>query len=88
MPTMLDLQCHAILTAATSAELGIVVTTDDPIRARASLYKFRSSFPDPSFAEVQIRVSPNDSEREIWLIKKEAVAPTVNLVPSNVSDLL
>lgn len=74
--TPLEIQCHTILLAASTAEFGLVVKTNDPYRARASLYGFRTKLGDPELATLQIRVSPNDSEQEIWIIRPAAVAPT------------
>lgn len=72
MPTLVELQCNAILTAAASADIGICVTTDNVNRARQCLYRFRKELGDPTFENLQIRVSPNNTEREIWIIRKDA----------------
>lgn len=70
MPSVLELQCHAVLSAAASSELGIVIQTQSPQKARNSLYTFRKSFGDPTFNDLHIRVSPNDSEHELWIIRR------------------
>jgi hypothetical protein len=70
MPTMLELQCATILNAAASADLGIVVKTNDPYKARYSLYNTRKLLGDFTHKELQIRVSPNDADGEIWIIKR------------------
>lgn len=85
MPTALDLNCHAILLAASTAELGIVVTTNDVNKARGSLYRFRRELGDPSYAGIQIRVSPNDAMRELWLIRLPSANASV--AQANIPDM-
>ena len=76
MASPLDLQCLTILQEAISSEFGLVIRTSDPMKARASLYKARKDlvsvgFPvDPAMAFLQIRVSPDDSENEVWLLRR------------------
>lgn len=72
MPSQLDLQCTTILYAASSAELGLVIKTNDPYKARQSFYKVRQTLGDADLAGLQIRVSPNDPEHEIWLLRRAA----------------
>lgn len=69
-PSPHELQCLVILQAAASATLGLVITTNNPFKARAALYDARKG--DPSLASLHIRVSPNDSEHELWIIKRDA----------------
>lgn len=78
MPSPQDIQCHTILRAATSAELGLVLRTNDPYRARASLYKARKDIGDIELAALQIRTSPDDPEHELWIIKRSE-APILSL---------
>lgn len=78
MPSPLEIQCSTILYAAISAEFGLVIKTNNPYKARASLYKVRRDLGDTELAALQIRVSPNDSEGEIWLLRQK-VTPSVNL---------
>ena len=80
MPSLLDIQCSAIFAAACSADIGIVVRTDAPLRARQALYKFRQAVADPAYADIHIRVSPNDPEGEIWIMRRQAVQPTLSSV--------
>lgn len=70
MPTNLELQCAQVLHSAASADLGIVLRTNNPTKARASLYNTRKMLSDPVLDNLHIRVSPNDSENEIWIIKR------------------
>lgn len=84
MPSVLDIQCHAVLTAAASADIGIVVNTNNPVKARASIYAFRKALADPSFADIHIRVSPNDSEHELWVIRRQSKATTQGFTFDNV----
>jgi hypothetical protein len=79
MPTALDINCHAVLLAASTAELGIVLTTNNPPKARACLYKFRRDFGDPSFAALHIRASPNDAAHEVWIIRRAAATASVDI---------
>jgi hypothetical protein len=68
MPSITDANCVAVLNAAASAELGLVIRTNDPVRARTALYSARLKIADTELQGLQIRVSPNDPEGEIWLI--------------------
>jgi hypothetical protein len=68
MPSITDANCIAVLNAAASAELGLVIRTNDPVRARTALYSARLKIADTELQGLQIRVSPNDPEGEIWLI--------------------
>ena len=63
-----------ILDAAATAPLGIVVSTNDPYKARATIYTTRQKLGNPLYAEIQIKVSPDNPEREIWLIRKDQMA--------------
>jgi hypothetical protein len=76
-PTMLDIQCIAILTTAASSSLGLVLRTSDAAKARAALYNARKLLSDPSLASLSVRVSPNDSEHELWLLTNRT--ETVNI---------
>jgi hypothetical protein len=71
MPSQLEQQCLIILTAAASAAVGIVVGTNNPTKARAAIYKMRRDFANPEFDNIHIRVSPDNSEGELWLIQKD-----------------
>lgn len=73
----LDMQCHTVLLAAASAEVGLVLRTNDPYRARASLYRFRNAIGDAELRGLQIRVSPDDSEHEIWIIRQASPTTAV-----------
>jgi hypothetical protein len=68
MPTMIEVQCGMILQTAINAELAIRVKTNNPTRARLSLYNTRKALGNVEFAQLQIRVSPDDPEGEIWII--------------------
>lgn len=70
--TALELQCAAILKAASEAEVGIVVHTNDPAKARATLYATRKLFGDSEFKNLTIRVSPDDTEHELWIIRNSS----------------
>ena len=78
MPTAMEAQCSAILYAAASAAVGIRVRTDDPVKARTALYKFRNLVNDPELASLSVRVSPLNPEKEIWILSNRN-ATSVNL---------
>jgi hypothetical protein len=65
-----------ILNAALTSALGIVVRTNDAAKARATLYRVRKLLGDVELGQLQIRVSPDDSEHELWIIRKTEVGPT------------
>jgi hypothetical protein len=65
----LELQCLAILQTAATSEVGIVVRTNDAARARLILYKVRKDVGDVELSSIAIRVSPDDSEHELWLLR-------------------
>jgi hypothetical protein len=74
--TGFEIQCLTVLQAAAASSIGLCVKTNDPYRARASLYRFRKEFGDPQLSGLQIRVSPTDSEGEIWIIRNVTVVTT------------
>lgn len=65
-----------ILNEAISRETGIVVRVESPggmvtpvLRAKQVLYRFKSENTD--FKNLQIRISPDDPDHELWLIKTQ-----------------
>ena len=70
-----EVQCSIILTEAASATFGLVVKTNDPYKARAMLYRVRKELGDTELAGLHIRVSPDDSEGAIWIIRRSQAAP-------------
>lgn len=64
----MDALCFAILEQAAVSPFGVVIKTNSPIRARAAIYEVRKITGDSRFTELQIRVSPDDAEGEIWLL--------------------
>lgn len=81
--TDLELQCVAILRAALDEEYGIAVHTNDPFRARATLYRVRQLTADTEFAHLTIRVSPDNTENEIWIVRNTSRLidlPSTNLL--------
>ena len=73
--TLLRQGARQILLAALAAEVGIVVEIESPtpiiapvMRAKQVLYRFKSE--DADFASLQIRVSPDDPDRELWIINQ------------------
>lgn len=51
-------QLLAVLHAALEEPIGIVIQTNDTVRAKMSLYRCRAAAEDPALAELQIRTSP------------------------------
>lgn len=80
---MLELQCERILRAACESEYGIVVKTNDPYKARALFYHVRKISGDSEFEHLTIRVSPDDSERELWIIRNSS-----RMIDLKATDLL
>jgi hypothetical protein len=69
--------------------MGLVVRTNDPVKARASLYHTRKLLGDTALSTLQIRVSPNDSEHEIWVLRMGVVTPlAADAVIAEPKDLL
>lgn len=72
-----ETQALAILQAAAASTLGIVLRTSNPTRARQILYRVRTEFASAAFSKLQLRVSPDDAENEIWILHPAALVPTV-----------
>jgi hypothetical protein len=79
----IETQCAMILNEAKSTAHGLVVRTSDAYRARATFYRVRRMVGDIELSKLQIRVSPDDSEHELWIIRLDAVAPTFNINAEN-----
>ena len=79
MPTALELTAYNALRAAAEAEVGVVIRAEQPpssermiavaLRAKQVLYRFRKEFGEARFLALQIRLSPDDPDNELWLIK-------------------
>lgn len=67
-PSDLELQAATILYATLGAEFGMIVRTNDPLRAKQLFYSFRKQLGDPTLAAIVIRVSPINPESELWLL--------------------
>ena len=72
--TILSSLADSILRAALAEELFLVVRVHSgpdvvtpALRARQILYRFRNEFPDPAFRELQIRLSPQNPDTELWV---------------------
>ena len=68
--TPTETQCAMILDAAKASAYGLVIGTSNAAKARASLYRVRNMLGDTELRELQIRVSPDDSEHELWIIRR------------------
>jgi hypothetical protein len=82
MPTALELTALNALTTAADAEVGIIFRVEQAptvemvtpsLRAKQMLYRFRKEFGDPRFANIQIRLSPDNPDDELWLINTRAI---------------
>lgn len=72
MASALEMQALTVLEAAAALPLGLVLRTNDSYRARQILYRFRRD--NAALRCIQIRLSPNDPDHELWLIRQEATA--------------
>lgn len=80
--TLLARSAHAALRAALDSDMGIEVrvVTNAPMinqaqRGRQVLYRYKKL--DAAFADLHIRVSPDDPDHCLWIIRADvAVAPT------------
>lgn len=70
MTTTLELQALTILEAALETEHGLVLRTNEPLRARATLYRFRKDSHNPELNALSIRFSPDDPEHELWILRR------------------
>lgn len=57
---------------ALAAPVGIALATRNPTAAKALIYSARAQAADPALMGVNILVSPQNSESEIWMIKSTA----------------
>lgn len=55
---------------ALGSPLGIIIETDDPVKARARLYAFRKEANDPDLEQISILPSPTNPSH-LWLIKRK-----------------
>lgn len=63
---------HEALAAALHAEVGVVVSTNDPHRLRAKLYGLRKS--EPEYACLSFTISPTAPDDELWILRRPADA--------------
>ncbi len=78
MTTLFDETAYHFLSEALSSDFGIKVRVIIPghsmvtpsIRARQIFYRIRAEYPD--FKPIQIRISPDDPDNQIWLLKGRA----------------
>jgi len=77
MPTPQELQCLSVLQAAASATVGIVLRTNNPMKARQVLYTFRRAWGSPEFADLQIRAAPGEADNTLWILRHSQAAATV-----------
>ena len=75
--TLMATQAEAVLRAAARSEFGIrvrvIALRDDimtpALRARQVLYRFRNELGAEEFKDLQIRLSPDDPEHRLWIIR-------------------
>lgn len=81
--TFLAVHAETFLRAALAAEYGIKirvhVVSPDPIvtpalRARAILYRFRGELGNDVYNSLQIRLSPDDPQNRLWIIRGDVRA--------------
>jgi hypothetical protein len=77
--TLLAQGARNILLAAAMADVGVIVEVLDPsgtviapaLRAKQVLYRFKSE--DADFSNIQILLSPDNPDGELWLINKRTM---------------
>jgi hypothetical protein len=67
----LGIMCEAALSAGADAQTGYRIGTEDSFQARMLLYKFRSKYPNAKYANLQIRISPDNPEYELWILNSD-----------------
>lgn len=55
---------------AEAAQYGVVLAVSDVALAKAKLYQARAKSGDPALSGIQIRVSPESPDEELWLVKE------------------
>lgn len=92
MPSALELAAASILYQALEAPLGIGLIvrtgTESSLRGKAILYRFRREIGDPALMCLQIRLSPDDPEHELWIIRGAGPQPEPEPEPSVNLDAL
>jgi len=78
-----ELALHVLYSAIESPH-GIIVRTNDTMRARQLLYKFRKDLNDPNLNLLKIRLSPHDTDHELWIIKS-TVDPETKITTETVT---
>ena len=61
--------CDDLFTRAVESVSGIIVATNSTERAQSMLTRYRKELGNPDYAKIGIRLSPDDPDRELWLIK-------------------
>lgn len=64
----LECPTGAVFRAQHSGEVPLITPS---LRAQQILYRFRKELDDPDLLKIQIRLSPDDPDHELWLIKGE-----------------
>jgi len=72
-PSYLDINCAAAFEAARNNnqvpdQIGFKIRTNSTFRARTKLYKWRAENSGGEYTNIQLKLSPDDPEHEIWLI--------------------
>lgn len=96
MPTLIEIAALTILDACVQSEHGIIVKverreTEDvntpALRAKNILYRFRKDNGNPDYLNIQIRLSPDDPDTELWLLKTPESLPDQKVQVLNIDDL-
>ena len=78
----------AILDACVESQYGVIIAieTDSSrdvntpaLRAKQILYRFRQEYSNPLYEAIQIRLSPNNPDNELWLIKNKLEEIPLNI---------
>ena len=69
-----DQQIAELLYQVLQTPIGLLISTNDPVRAKSKLYALRAKLADPELKRVQIRASPWPDQGQLVLIKGPAQA--------------
>ena len=96
MPTLLELASLAILNACVASDHGIIIKIETrgetdvntpALRAKQTLYRFRKESGNPEYKNIQIRLSPDNPDTELWLLKQPDETPDQKVHVIDINDL-
>jgi len=96
VPTLIEIAALTILDACIASQHGIIVKiekreSDDvntpALRAKQILYRFRKENGNPEYLNIQIRLSPDDPDTELWLLKTPETLPDQQVQVLDIDNL-